>query len=136
MDESNNHYFISINNTIRRTYDNTNIYSYNYIQEIKDTLNSLIYNKIILEENIKKLEYSNNIVLRDIKMIDKIYNCSNITHNNTINFIMKNSAQIKFLLDKVVSTYNRNTYDIELLKEKIYDISQLICIYESKINMN
>jgi hypothetical protein len=133
MDESTNHYFITINNTIRGTYDNTNSYSYNYIEEIKNTIKYLIYNKTILEENVTKLEYNNSIALRDIKLLDKIYYCTNITHNNTINFILKNNIQIKFLLDKVVSAYNRNSYDIELVKEKIYDISQLIYIYESKL---
>lgn len=121
------------NNTIRGIYENTNVYSYKYIDELKNTLNYLIYNKQILEDNIKKLECSNNILLRDIKLLNKIYYCTNVTHNNTINFIIKNNNQIKFSLDKVTNMHNRTLYDIELTKEKIYDISQLIYIYQKLI---
>jgi hypothetical protein len=114
MDESNNHYFISINNTIRGTYDNTNIYSYNYIEEIKNTINYLLYNKIVLEENIKKIENSNNVLLRDIKLLDKICCLNNVTHNNTINFIIKNYSQIKFSLDRSDKEFLKKYFKIML----------------------
>ncbi len=136
MDESNNHYFTFINNTVRGTYDKTNIYSYNYIEEIKNTINYLLYNKIVLEENIQKLENSNKILLRDIKLLDKICCLNNVTHNNTINFIIKNYSQIKFSLDKFINVYSRNSYEIEIIREKIYDISQLISAHKSRIKMN
>ena len=51
-------------------------------------------------------------------------------------FIIKNYSQIKFSLDKFINVYSRNSYEIEIIKEKIYDISQLISAHKSRIKMN
>jgi hypothetical protein len=127
MDKMNNQYFTFINNTIRGTY--------NIEEDTQQKINDLIEDINILERHIDNIEYTNSYLLKDIKFLDKIYNYDNITHNNTINFIMKNSRNIKFMLDKIINAYEKNIYKIELLKERIIYMNKTIYIYNSKLNM-
>ena len=58
-------------------------------------------------------------ILRYINFLNKQYYVINITHNNTINFILQNKLYVTKLLDKYVLVYNDNLYNINLIKKKI-----------------
>jgi hypothetical protein len=97
-------------------------YSFNSNYNDNDILginNLLIKEKKNIEKHIGSLEYINNNILRFIHFLNKQYYLINITHNNTINFIMQNKLQLKHLLDKLVFVYNDNLYNINLIKKKI-----------------
>jgi hypothetical protein len=87
--------------------------------EILGINNLLIKEKKNIEKHIGSLEFINNNILRFINFLNKKYYVINITHNNTINFIMQNKLQLKHLLDKLVVVYNDNLYNINLIKKKI-----------------
>jgi hypothetical protein len=90
-----------------------------YDNDILCINNLLIKEKKYIEKHICSLEYINNNILRFINFLNKQYYVINITHNNTINFIMQNKLQLKHLLDKLVVVYNDNLYNINLIKKKI-----------------
>jgi len=135
MEDSNNNYFAFMRNTIRGTYSITTECSTDYINDIQYIINKLIEEKSMLEKQITQVEYFNMILLRDIRFLDRIYYGNNITHSNTINFIIKNSYQIKIVLDRLIKLYTSNLYIITSTKEKIYKIQESINTYKPKINI-
>ena len=82
---------------------------------------------------LKSIIYS---VIHYIYFLDKRCNFVNITHSNTINFIIAHYRELKHLLDNAIYIYNKNLYNISLLNEKIYDINITINNLKSKIYYN
>ena len=123
MNEINKH----IHN-INKHMDNINkqifykrVYSFNpnyYDIDILDN-NFLITEKKSIEKCLNSLECINMNILRYINFLNKQYYVINITHNNTINFILQNKLYVTKLLDKYVLVYNDNLYNINLIKKKI-----------------
>ena len=130
MNEINKH----INNinkhmdNINKHMDNINkemfykrVYSFNqnyYHMDILDN-NFLITEKKSIEKCLNSLECINMNILRYINFLNKQYYVINISHNNTINFILQHKLQLTQLLDKFVLVYNDNLYNINLIKKKI-----------------
>ena len=81
--------------------------------------NFLITEKKSIEKCLNSLECINMNILRYINFLNKQYYVINITHNNTINFILQNKLYVTKLLDKYVLVYNDNLYNINLIKKKI-----------------
>ena len=97
------------------------VYSFNqnyYDIDILDN-NFLITEKKSIEKYLNGLECINMNLLRYINFLNKQYYVINITHNNTINFILQNKLYVTKLLDKYVLVYNDNLYNINLIKKKI-----------------
>ena len=97
------------------------VYSFNpnyYDIDILDN-NLLITEKKSIEKCLNSLECINMNILRYINFLNKQYYVINITHNNTINFILQNKLYVTKLLDKYVLVYNDNLYNINLIKKKI-----------------
>ena len=97
------------------------VYSFNpnyYDIDILDN-NFLITEKKSIEKCLNSLECINMNILRYINFLNKQYYVINITHNNTINFILQNKLYVTKLLDKYVLVYNDNLYNINLIKKKI-----------------
>jgi hypothetical protein len=122
--------FINTDNTIRGSYASK-------IDEHYTLYETYIYNsqevKYEYEEEKKYMEYQlqhlinkNNILLLEIKFLNKKYYCLNVTHNNTINFIIQNIQSLKSLLNRLTYIYNKNRYYIDLIKEKIHIINSNI----------
>lgn len=110
-------------------FDNT-IRTYNTKNDYSNELNELIeyYNKekTKFEKESLILNYNNNILLNHINFFDKKYCLKNITHSNTINFVISNNYQIKSLLDRLVIIYDKNVQHINFIQGKIYDINLII----------
>jgi hypothetical protein len=123
MDKINKHM-----DKINKHLDNINkeifykrVYSFNpnyYDIDILDN-NFLITEKKSIEKCLNSLECINMNILRYINFLNKQYYVINITHNNTINFILQNKLYVTKLLDKYVLVYNDNLYNINLIKKKI-----------------
>lgn len=97
------------------------VYSFNpnyYDIDIFDNI-FLITEKKSIEKHLNGLEYINMNILRYINFLNKKYYVINMSHNNTINFIIQNKLQLTTLLDKYVLVYNDNLYNINLIKKKI-----------------
>jgi hypothetical protein len=105
------------------------VYSFNQ-NNYYDSLNNnfLIGEKNCIEKIVNRLECINMNILRYIDFLNKKSYVINITHNNTINFIMQNNSQLKKLLDKFVFVYNNNLYNINLIKNKINIINLIACL--------
>jgi hypothetical protein len=130
MNEINKH----INNinkhmdNINKHLDNINkeifykrVYSFNpnyYDIDILDN-NFLITEKKGIEKYLNGLECINMNILRYINFLNNQYYVINITHNNTINFLLQHKLQVTRLLDKYMLVYNDNLYNINLIKKKI-----------------
>ena len=134
MDEQNNQYLSLINNTIRGSYTYvSNI----FIDDVTIIKNKLLEEKKDIEENIARLEFETSNVFRNILFFDKLYyfyQNQQIKHSNTINVIIKNYSQIKYIFDRLVYIYNRNCNNIITMKEKIHTIDISIDRYNSTIN--
>ena len=97
------------------------VYSFNpnyFDIDIMDN-NFLITEKKSIEKCLNSLECINMNILRYINFLNKQYYVINITHNNTINFILQNKLYVTKLLDKYVLVYNDNLYNINLIKKKL-----------------
>jgi hypothetical protein len=94
--------------------------------------NLLIKGKKYVEKHIGSLEYININILRYINCLNKQYYLINVTHSNTINFIMKTQLQLKQLLEKLIVIYNDNLYNINLITKKINIINLTTSIYGIK----
>ena len=99
---------------------NTDYYNINDdIFGCKNKHNFVIREKKSIEKYLNSLEHININILHYIRFLNKKYYITNISHNNTINFIMKTQLQLKQILDKFVFVYNENLYNINLIKNKI-----------------
>lgn len=102
------------------------IYSNYYINNTEELLEIYYEEKI----NLKNQEY--NIKSINIKLLEKIHlfkkrcDLTNISHSNTINFILKYYSNLQQLIDKYIITYNKNLYKINLIEQKIYNIDLTI----------
>ena len=133
MNEINKHM-----DNINKHLDNINkeifykrVYSFNpnyYDIDILDN-NFLITEKKSIEKYLNGLECINMNILRYINFLNKQYYVINITHNNTINFILQNKLYVTQLLDKYVLVYNDNLYNINLIKKKINIINLTASVY-------
>jgi hypothetical protein len=79
----------------------------------------IITEKKCIEKHLSSLECININILRYIHFLNKKCCVINISHNNTINFIIQNQLQLKQLLDKLTFVYNNNLYNINLITKKI-----------------
>jgi len=86
-----------------------------YIQERKD-----------LEKYFYKMKNVNKLLLQKIRFLNKISCITNVTHSNTINFIIKNNRQLKQLLNNQIIIFNENLNKIITTKEKIDNIDSNI----------
>lgn len=131
-------------NTIRGAY---NIFSNNSTSndsnnllycDIKSSLKKLIEGYIEEKKNIQihiyQLKIDNFRLLQHIHFLDKRRNIINITHSNTTNFIIANYQQIKNVLDRLITIYNKKLDYINLYNQKIYNINITIVTLETKMN--
>ena len=129
--ENNLFSFINMdNNTIRGSYGLITETPYNsYIYNLQELIDEYDEEKIYMECQLQNLINKNSILSSHINFLNKKYYRLNVTHNNTINFIIKNNQSLKLLLDRLTYIYDKNIYDINLIKEKIYIINSNINIY-------
>lgn len=90
-----------------------------------------IEDKKNLEKYLYNIELINIQLLKKILFLNKICYFVNITHSNTINFIMKNNKNLKYLLDNYMFYYNKNLNKINLTKKKIDIINSNILYIEN-----
>jgi hypothetical protein len=120
--------FLSLN--INKEMFYKRVYSFNqnyYHMDILDN-NFLITEKKSIEKCLNSLECINMNILRYINFLNKQYYVINISHNNTINFILQHKLELTQLLGKFVLVYNENVYNINLIKKKI-NIINLTAVY-------
>jgi len=121
-----NHINKHINNINKEIFFNS-FNSTNYLN------NDLLFTEIkCIEKYLNSLEYININILRYINCLNKQYYLINVTHSNTINFIMKTQLQLKQLLEKLIVIYNDNLYNINLITKKINIINLTTSIYGIK----
>jgi len=102
-------------------YDTNNNISY------KDELiNKYVKEKKYFEKQIHDIKIYNINILNNIYFFNKRCNFINITHSNTINFIINHYKEIQYILDKLIYIYDKNIYNINLLNEKIYELNMTI----------
>jgi hypothetical protein len=65
-------------------------------------------------------------LLKNIRFLNKICCFKNITHSNSVNFIMKNYRPLKQLLNNYIIIYNDNLNKIIITKKKIDNIDSNI----------
>jgi len=122
--------------TIRGSYSSTvnwDMFDFLNTKNINDNLiNNYNEEKKHLENEVYEIEFNNIYLLNCIYFLDRRCNFKNITHSNTINFIIAHYRELKQLLDKTIYNYNKNLYNISLLNEKIYEIN--MTIYNLKQN--
>jgi hypothetical protein len=85
-------------------------------------MSNLLFNKIILSNNIKL--YEKNLINNDINFIYQYYISNNIDRNNEIKFVLNRNVNNKFI--------NR----IYLLNERIYTNDELGIISKKIIQIN
>ena len=133
-----NNNFSPMKNTIRGSYSSIlNWKMFDFSNTIYKNNNELIEEyveeKNYLQKQIYDIEINNIGLLQYISFLDKRCSFINITHNNTINFIIAHYRELKHILDNAIFIYNKNLYNIGLLNEKIYDIN--ITINKLKLNI-
>ena len=112
----NNINYSAINNTIRGSYISDIYNSYFDVNKIK---HQYIEEKNHLEKQMLNIELINIDLLQNIHSLNKRCYFINVTHNNTINFIIANYVNLKKLLDDLMINYNKNVDKIKLLNQKI-----------------
>lgn len=136
MENNINNNFSPMKNTIRGSYSpilNWKMFDFsNTIYTNNELIEAYIEEKTYLQKQIYDIEINNISLLQYIHFLEKRCTLVNITHNNTINFIIAHYRELKHVLDNAISIYNKNLYNINLLNEKIYDIT--ITIYNLKLN--
>ena len=128
MENSINNNFSPMKNTIRGSYATIlNWKMFDFSNTIYKNNNELIEEyveeKNYLQKQIYDIEINNIDLLQYIYILDKRCSFINITHNNTMNFIIAHYRELKNILDNAIFIYNKNLYNIGLLNEKIYDIN-------------
>lgn len=132
--------FNSFNYTIRGSYtpilnyQNVDLSNNFYISDLKQLIEDYTKEKKHFESEIFQLESDNIRLLQNIFFFDRRCYFINITHSNTINFIIANYSQLKNILDKLILIYNKNLDYINFKKEKIYSINLTINTLKSNIN--
>jgi hypothetical protein len=131
----NNKYNNSFHDTIRGTYESEINCSNNYLENIfylPPIFNENDLEKYYIQErkNMEKYFYDMKNVtkklLRNIRFLNKICCFTNITHSNSVNFIMKNYRPLKQLLNNYIIIYNDNLNKIIITKKKIDNIDSNI----------
>lgn len=131
------------NTTIRGTYTQnsdcqtnnfSNIFFSNSKSNLKELIEEYTKEKKYFENQLYQIELDNFKLLQYIHFLDKRCYFINLTHSNTINFIIANYRQLKNILDKLVIIYNNNLEYIKFNKEKIYNIN--MTINTLKLNMS
>jgi hypothetical protein len=137
MENSINNNFSPMKNTIRGSYSpilNWQMFDFsNTIYTNNELIEAYIEEKNYLQKQIHDIEITNISLLQYIYFLDKRCRFVNITHNNTMNFIIAHYRELKHVLDNAIYIYNKNLYNISLLNEKIYDIN--ITINKLKLNI-
>jgi len=105
----------------------------NTIYTNNELIEAYIEEKRCLKKQIYDIEINNISLIQYIYFLDKRCNFVNITHNNTMNFIIAHYREFKNVLENAIYIYNKNVYNISLLNEKIYDINLTINNLKSKI---
>jgi hypothetical protein len=132
--------FGSVNHIIRGSYTsilNSNYFDFSnsfYLSDLNQLIEGHIEEQTYFKKQIHKFELINIKLLQNIIFLDKRCNFVNITHSNTINFIIQNYRQLKHTLDNLIFIYNNNLDYINLLKEKNNNIT--ININVLKLNIN
>lgn len=113
----------SYTSTLNHTHNDfsNNLFFYTR-SDLKKIIESYVEEMIYIENHITQLEVDNIRLLQHIYFFDRRCYLSNITHSNTINFIMTNYRQLKHILDRLLFMYNKNLEYIMTNKEKIYNI--------------
>jgi hypothetical protein len=131
----NNKYNNSFHITIRGTYGSNINYPNNYLENIfylPPIFNENDLEKHYIQErkNMEKYFYDMKNVtkklLKNIRFLNKICCFKNITHSNSVNFIMKNYSPLKQLLNNYIIIYNDNLNKIIITKKKIDNIDSNI----------
>lgn len=112
----NNINYSAINNTIRGSYISD---IYNCYFDVNKIKNQYIEKKNHLENQMLNIELINIDLYQNIHSLNKRCYFINVTHNNTINFIIANYVNLKKLLDDLILNYNKNIDKIKLLHKKI-----------------
>lgn len=112
----NNINYDTTNNTIRGSYISD---IYNYYVDVHKIKHKYIEEIIHLEKKIFNIELINIDLLKNIHSLNKRCYFINVTHNNTINFIIANYVNLKKLLEDLIFNYNKNIDNINLLKQQI-----------------
>ena len=137
MENSTNNNFSQMKHTIRGSYSpilNWQMFDFsNTIYTNNELIEAYIEEKRCLKKQIYDIEINNISLIQYIYFLDKRCNFVNITHNNTMNFIIAHYRELKHVLDCTIHIYNKNVYNISLLNEKIYDINMIINNLKSKI---
>lgn len=119
----NNINYVPINNIIRGSYISDIYNSYCDVNKIK---HQYIEEKNNLEKQMANIELINIDLLQNIHSLNRRCYFINVTHNNTINFIIANYINLKKLLDDLISNYNNNVDKMKLLKQKLQYIELTI----------
>ncbi len=114
----------TINDAISPNILNPNILNFNVSH--KDYIQSFYDEKKYMEQYIYNLKYTNLQLLQHIHYLNNRCYLKNVTHNNTINFILNNYCQLKKLLTNSMSIYNQNLITIQVVEEEIYSINVII----------
>ena len=86
---------------------------------LTNMLNNYHEKKQYFEKQIYKLETENAKMLTHMKVLQKRYDLTDITHSNTTNFVLNNHKNIKHVLENLIAKYNNNLDYIDLIQEKI-----------------
>jgi len=78
------------------------------------------------KQNVLELELINTNLLHNIYSFENKCRLKNIKNSNTTNFIIANSINIKFLIERMINIYNENIIKINNLNEKIQNITSYI----------
>jgi hypothetical protein len=140
MENNFNNNFDSINNIIRGSYtpiinwQNIDFSNKFYITDLNILIKTHMNEQKYYEKKLYDTELSNIKLLQYINLLNKKCNLENTTHSNTINFILQNYRQLRYVLNNLLIIYNNNLNYITLTKEKIYDITISINTLKSNIN--
>lgn len=86
---------------------------------LQNMLDNYYEKKQCYEKQIYSLESENAKMFRHIKILEKRCKLTDITHSNTVNFVLNNHTNIKVVLVNLVAKYNNNLDFIDLIQEKI-----------------
>lgn len=107
----------------KKDFNFTNLF---YLNDNEYTKNQYIFELNRKKQNIIDLELINFNLLQNIYYFESKCKFKNLKNSNTTNFIIANYMNLKFLMDKLINSYNHNIIKINNLNEKIQNIISYI----------
>lgn len=133
MNDINNDGLDNMNHIIKGTYVSSDSINPK-INSILETIYEYTNERNYMEQCLYNIQYINQTLSQKINYLQKRCDLINITHSNTMNFILANYIKLKKLLDNYITVYNNNLDNMLILRNNIYSLNFTIHFLKTELH--